>query len=101
MIPIGATNVGSIRINFDRNLRTNVRGSRRLTGTYSEATYNAASRILGGQPLATGEEMGGFLLGSTIVLVFEAPDHFHFDAKPGEKIRMGEALGDVGDAPHT
>ena len=98
MTPIGATNVGSIRINFDRNLRTNVRGQRKLTGTYSEATYNAASRILGGQPLTTGEEVGGFLLGSTIVLVFEAPESFHFGSKPGDKVKMGQALGDLGKA---
>ncbi|KAI3625425.1 hypothetical protein CBS9595_000786 [Malassezia furfur] len=98
MTPIGATNVGSIRINFDRNLRTNVRGQRKLMGTYSEATYNAASRILGGQPLATGEEVGGFLLGSTIVLVFEAPESFHFEAKPGDKVKMGQAMGDLGKA---
>lgn len=97
MIPIGATNVGSIRINFDRNLRTNVRGERRFAGTYAEATYNAASRILSGQPLAAGEEMGGFLLGSTIVLVFEAPDDFRFHFKAGQKIKVGEALGDVNE----
>ena len=72
-----------------------MRGQRKLTGTYSEATYNAASRILGGQPLTTGEEVGGFLLGSTIVLVFEAPESFTFDVQPGEKVRVGQALGRV------
>lgn len=96
MIPIGATNVGSIRINFDRKLRTNLRSERHFVGEYTEATYNAASRILGGQPLAAGEEMGGFLLGSTIVLVFEAPEDFRFDAQAGQKIKMGEALGELG-----
>ncbi|PKI85206.1 Psd1p [Malassezia vespertilionis] len=96
MVPIGATNVGSIRINFDRQLRTNTYADRKLSGTYTEATYDAASRLLGGQPLGKGEEMGGFLLGSTVVLVFEAPENFRFFFKAGGKIKVGEALGDVG-----
>ncbi|CAO1613020.1 unnamed protein product [Sympodiomycopsis kandeliae] len=97
MIPVGATNVGSIKINFDTELRTNLREQRPLAGTYSEATYNSASRLLGGQPLSKGEEMGGFLLGSTVVLVWESPD-FAFEIEPGQKIKMGEKLGDLGDS---
>ncbi|SPC67458.1 related to PSD1 - phosphatidylserine decarboxylase 1 [Ustilago sp. UG-2017b] len=95
MVPVGATNVGSIRINFDKALRTNVRMQRYLAGTYSEASYSGASRLLGGQPLAAGDEMGGFLLGSTIVLVFEAPSDFRFDIKPEQKIKVGQRLGDI------
>lgn len=95
MVPVGATNVGSIRINFDKALRTNVRNQRKLAGTYSEATYASASMLLGGQPLIRGEEMGGFLLGSTIVLVFEAPKEFDFDLETGQKIKVGQKLGDI------
>jgi len=97
MVPVGATNVGSIRINFDEALRTNV-GSRRIhpSGTYTEAVYSAASRILDGQPLGKAQEMGGFCLGSTIVLVFEAPVDFQFVVKAGDKVKVGQAMGDVG-----
>ncbi|KOS14530.1 psd1-phosphatidylserine decarboxylase 1 [Malassezia pachydermatis] len=95
MTPVGATNVGSILIHFDRNLRTNLRAERHLAGTFVEATYNAASRVLGGQPLAKGDEMGRFLLGSTIVLVFEAPETFQFTCHAGDQVHVGEALGDV------
>lgn len=95
MTPVGATNVGSILLNFDRELRTNVRGRRPPPGTFMEAVYTHASKILHGKPLRPGEEMGGFCLGSTIVLVFEAPKDFHFDLHAGQKVKVGQKLGDV------
>ncbi|KAI8983296.1 phosphatidylserine decarboxylase [Trametes punicea] len=96
MVPVGATNVGSIRINFDQALRTNI-GSRRdhPVGTFTEAVYSAASPLLNGQPLNKGDEMGGFCLGSTIVLVFEAPHQFRFVVSVGEKVKVGQKLGDI------
>lgn len=116
-VPVGATNVGSITVNFDRELRTNSL----LTDTaadraaeeaaargepysgFAEATYRAASSVLGGHALRRGDEMGGFKLGSTIVLVFEAPvaEHpgakggFHWAVEKGQKVKMGQALGYV------
>lgn len=98
MVPVGATNVGSIILNFDRELRTNQkRGRARRTepGTYVEAVYSNASSVLRGQPFRPGEEMGGFCLGSTVVLVFEAPKGFEFDVKAGQKVKVGQKLGDV------
>ncbi|KAI1334776.1 phosphatidylserine decarboxylase [Xylariaceae sp. FL0016] len=116
-IPVGATNVGSITVNFDAELRTNSL----LTDTaadraaeeaaargepysgFAEATYRGASAVLGGHALRRGDEMGGFKLGSTIVLVFEAPVHdnpaakggFHWAVEKGQKVKMGQALGYV------
>ncbi|KZT09048.1 phosphatidylserine decarboxylase [Laetiporus sulphureus 93-53] len=96
MVPVGATNVGSIKISFDQALRTNVGSRRKLpTGTYTEAVYTGASPILGGQPLTKAQEMGGFCLGSTIVLIFEAPDRFQFAVHAGQRIKVGEPMGDV------
>ncbi|KAJ6551581.1 phosphatidylserine decarboxylase-domain-containing protein [Mycena capillaripes] len=95
MVPVGATNVGSIKINFDQTLRTNVRGRPPPAGTYTEAVYSAASPLLNGQPLTAAQEMGGFCLGSTIVLVFEAPNDFEFAVQAGQKVKVGEKLGDV------
>ncbi|KAI8994710.1 phosphatidylserine decarboxylase-domain-containing protein [Pilobolus umbonatus] len=92
MIPVGATNVGSIKINFDEALKTNRKEDLPL-GTYTEVTYKSASKRLGGKPLQYGDEMGGFYLGSTVVLVFEAPIGFKFNVTEGQKIKMGEALG--------
>lgn len=119
-VPVGATNVGSIKINFDRELRTNslttdtaadraaeeaaARGEA-YTG-FSEATYEGASPVLQGHALRRGEEMGGFQLGSTIVMVFEAPvggvDEAGFktggwawNVEKGQKVKMGQALGRI------
>ena len=126
--PVGATNVGSIVVNFDKELRTNSL----LTDTaadraaqeaaergepysgFSEAVYEKASTVLGGHALRKGEEMGGFQLGSSIVLVFEAPkgqrpsfDQGYLDeglsggwrwtVKKGDKVKVGEAIGRVNE----
>ncbi|OLN97456.1 Phosphatidylserine decarboxylase proenzyme 1, mitochondrial [Colletotrichum chlorophyti] len=117
-VPVGATNVGSIKINFDRELRTNslttdtaadraaeeaaARGEPYLG--FAEATYASASPVLGGHALRRGEEMGGFQLGSTIVLVFEAPTEsrtpeskngWRWAVEKGQTVKMGQALGYV------
>jgi len=122
--PVGATNVGSIKINFDRELRTNSlttdmaadraaeqaaeRGE--LYSGFAEATYGEASKILGGHALRKGEEMGGFQLGSSIVLVFEAPKGhrkgldegwtggtrkggWQWSVQQGQHVKYGEAIG--------
>lgn len=45
--------------------------------------------------LQRGEEMGRFLLGSTVVLLFPAgPLQFNPDWAPGRAVRMGEAMAD-------
>jgi phosphatidylserine decarboxylase len=109
MTPVGATNVGSIKIHFDRELRTNTLTHNATKadeqGGFAEATYKGASALLGGYPITKGGEMGGFNLGSTIVLVFEAPASnpngppgsggFRFCVERGQKVKMGEAIGIV------
>lgn len=42
--------------------------------------------------LEKGDCFGEFNLGSTIVLLFEAPLDFEFTAKPGSKICYGQGL---------
>lgn len=108
MTAVGATNVGSIKIHFDKELRTNSFtkevGSTE-PGSFVEATYEGASALLGGQPLKKGAEVGGFNLGSTIVLVFEAPAQgktedgadrgFRWTVKRGDVVKVGHELGIV------
>jgi len=42
--------------------------------------------------LQKGDDFGEFNLGSTIVLLFEAPLDFEFSAENGSKIHLGESL---------
>ncbi|KAL2313618.1 Phosphatidylserine decarboxylase proenzyme 1, mitochondrial [Schizosaccharomyces pombe] len=100
MIPVGATNVGSIRIKFDKDLCTNQFGKLGPVGTFDEAVYISSSSILHGHPLLRGDEVGNFELGSTVVLVFEAPADFEFLVKQGQKVRVGLPLGRVVPSSH-
>ncbi|XP_018600313.1 phosphatidylserine decarboxylase proenzyme, mitochondrial isoform X2 [Scleropages formosus] len=89
---VGATNVGSIRIYFDKELHTN--SPRYSKGSYNDFSY-VSTLNQEGVNMRKGEHLGEFNLGSTIVLLFEAPRDFNFSLKPGQKIRFGEALGTI------
>jgi phosphatidylserine decarboxylase len=81
MTAVGATNVGSIVVNFDEDLTTNAKGRE-----YRERQY------FDGIEVSAGEEMGYFNFGSTIVLVFEAPVNFQFSREPMDRVRVGEGI---------
>ncbi|KAL4609474.1 phosphatidylserine decarboxylase proenzyme, mitochondrial isoform X1 [Arapaima gigas] len=89
---VGATNVGSIRIYFDKELHTN--SPRYSKGSFNDFSY-VSSTNREGVSMRKGEHLGEFNLGSTIVLLFEAPHNFSFSLKPGQKIRFGEPLGTI------
>ena len=58
-------------------------------GTVREWRYDGDQAVA----LAQGDEMGRFLLGSTVVLLFPAgPLEFNPAWRPGGAIRMGEAM---------
>ncbi|XP_029986338.1 phosphatidylserine decarboxylase proenzyme, mitochondrial-like isoform X3 [Sphaeramia orbicularis] len=108
---VGATNVGSIRLYFDKELQTNA--PRYSKGSFHDRAYAAIDAQVsqggvacadgggvacadgGGVSLQKGEPLGEFNLGSTIVLLFEAPRGFTFNLQPGQRIRMGEGLGSL------
>lgn len=80
---VGATNVGSIVVSNEPELRTNTAAQDPLVGKCLSKTYEGGSI-----DTARGDEMAQFKLGSTVVLVFEAPADFEFTIKPGDKVRM-------------
>jgi len=96
---VGAYNVGSISLNFDESVRTNniIRdfrcGNLRYFSYSGVGTHVYDNIYKDPVCVSKGEELGKFNLGSTVVLIFEAKD-FNFTVKPGEKVQMGQKLGE-------
>ncbi|XP_022995800.1 phosphatidylserine decarboxylase proenzyme 1, mitochondrial [Cucurbita maxima] len=100
---IGATNIGSIKLFIEPELRTNK--PKRGKSLHSEPPEERVYEPEGvGITLKKGDEMAAFNMGSTVVLVFQAPvsnlhkngdskSEFKFSIKRGDRIRAGEALG--------
>ena len=44
--------------------------------------------------MSKGQSFGEFRLGSTIVLLFEAPKNFKFQLETGQRILVGEGISD-------
>lgn len=83
---VGATGVGSIKINFLKEIQTNKSG---FLWSQTETDVVLESE----QQLQPGDMVGGFNFGSTIVLMFEAPKEFQFTYQNGDRVRMGSGLG--------
>jgi len=89
MTAVGATNVGSIKVKCDKDLSTNVKGWKK--GTQHDCSFLRPSSGRGVE-MKKGDFFGEFNLGSTIVLVFEAPSNFQFKLESGQKIKFGQSL---------
>ncbi|XP_014519417.1 phosphatidylserine decarboxylase proenzyme 1, mitochondrial [Vigna radiata var. radiata] len=98
---IGATNIGSIELFIEPELHTNRPMKKFLhSGPPEERVYECEGV---GRVLTKGDELGAFNMGSTVVLVFQAPisklnegdssQEFRFCVQRGDRIRVGEALG--------
>ena len=84
MVLVGATIVGAIGTRWHGDV---VRGPKRRHFTYSENTNVSTF-------LRQAEEMGYFKLGSTVILLFaDKRVQWQPTWQPGDKIRLGEALG--------
>ncbi|EDV53923.1 phosphatidylserine decarboxylase proenzyme, mitochondrial [Drosophila erecta] len=97
---VGATNVGSVEIYMDADLKTN-RWTGFNVGKHPSSTYEYDELVLNKErteapkEFGKGDLVGQFNMGSTIVLLFEAPKNFKFDIIAGQKIRVGESLGHI------
>ena len=103
MTAVGATNVGSIHFEngkiLDPELRTNRpygRKSRCDVATpcstrnfyFSEKQFEDKNKI----QMEKGQPFGHFAFGSTIVLIFEAPDDFEFNKMTNDRVWVGKSL---------
>lgn len=99
---IGATNIGSIKLFIEPELQTNQRRQKILNSEPPDERVYALEGV--GKSLKKGAEVAAFNLGSTVVLVFQAPtlkmlqnrdssSEFRFSIRRGDRVRVGEALG--------
>lgn len=91
---VGAFNVGSIKLSIDEELQTNAKGRYRM-GEFSDKKLVHPTKQGEDLPLGRGDRIGYFSLGSSIVLIFEAPKTFEFTVKAGQKVQLGDPLGTV------
>ncbi|XP_017776105.1 PREDICTED: phosphatidylserine decarboxylase proenzyme, mitochondrial-like, partial [Nicrophorus vespilloides] len=85
---VGATNVGSVKVYFDKTLQTNHKKSPIANEKLLDRNIN----------LGKGDMIGEFRMGSTIVLLFEAPKNFQFNIRPGQRVQMGQGIGCTSNA---
>lgn len=91
LVAVAAMNVGNIYLDFDEKLKTN-----RLRDIAVHCGGDVSKKLYPeGVALETGGNIGGFRLGSTVVLVFDAPECFQWKVNLGDSVRVGEALGEV------
>lgn len=99
---VGATNIGSIELFIEPELQTNKPIKKSLNSEPPEERVYDGEGV--GKVLKKGDELGAFNMGSTVVLVFQAPiskllhegdssQEFNFNVKCGDRIKVGEALG--------
>ncbi|XP_034217084.1 phosphatidylserine decarboxylase proenzyme 1, mitochondrial isoform X3 [Prunus dulcis] len=99
---VGATNIGSIELSIEPELRTNQARKKLLHSEPPEERIYEPDGI--GRTLKKGDEVAAFNMGSTVVLVFQAPislsqengdssSEFRFSVQRGDRVRVGEALG--------
>ena len=77
LVAVGATMVGKVKLAFDPELTTNVKGSKGIAKHYETRVFQK------------GEELGHFEFGSTIVLLTRAKLEF---GDLGAAIRLGHRL---------
>jgi phosphatidylserine decarboxylase len=86
MTAVAATMVGGIKVDFDQELSTN--NWRWENKTFFQKMFEEN----GGVQIKKGDCFGEFNLGSTVVLVFEAPENFSWNLEAGEKVKVGIPL---------
>ncbi|OYD08889.1 archaetidylserine decarboxylase [Paludifilum halophilum] len=86
VVKVGATNVGSIKVNYDPEVTTN-----RRRGKQVEKRAYPSKKVL-----EKGAELGRFEFGSTVILLFQ-PECIQWNEgmAPGSILKMGQPVGQV------
>ncbi|QKG85116.1 phosphatidylserine decarboxylase [Kroppenstedtia pulmonis] len=85
VVKVGATNVGSIKVEYDQDICTNLPRRKCVeTRTYSSKEF-----------WEKGAELGRFEFGSTVILLFQKGQIDWEDLKPGMTLRMGQSIGRI------
>ena len=82
LVKVGATIVGSVKVNY-ASLTTNVPRAKLLTSDYPN-----------GPSYFSGEEVGRFEFGSTVILLFE-PGKVALTLQTGDRVLMGQKIGQL------
>eukprot|EP00731_Ephydatia_muelleri_P022478 Em0015g61a len=91
---VGALNVGSIKMDFDKELQSNQEGH------CKHCYVDKQLGVIDGVTVQKGQHLGHFEFGSSVVLVFEAPSAFTFSAAAGSRLQFGQPLGRVAGQSH-
>lgn len=84
---VGATNVGSMTLTHE--------GPDFKTDRLASVSLSKVNDMVYPSPvmLKKGDEVGMFKLGSTVVMVFEAPESFKWNIKEGDSVKYGQTVG--------
>lgn len=66
-----------------------------MKGRYTMGEFSESLLGNAGLESKKGDRIGNFNLGSSIVLIFEAPNNFKFVVDKGQRIKYGEPLGTI------
>jgi len=95
---VGAYNVGSISLNFDQTVKTNIISRDFRCKNLQYFSYGGVGshayqqKYIPAFNITKGEEIAYFNFGSTVVLIFEAPE-FEFAVNCGDYVQMGSLIG--------
>eukprot|EP00928_Gymnodinium_smaydae_P011125 TRINITY_DN14145_c0_g2_i2.p1 TRINITY_DN14145_c0_g2~~TRINITY_DN14145_c0_g2_i2.p1 ORF type:complete len:346 (+),score=57.78 TRINITY_DN14145_c0_g2_i2:148-1185(+) len=94
LVAVGAAHVRGIFLDFDTRLCKDL-GAGASDGLYyldGQATRAERSQEAAASPVPPGAQLGGFRLGSAVVLVLEAPKGSRWLVNSGDRVRVGEQI---------
>lgn len=97
IIAVAAHGVSDIKLFCVPSLKTNQRGfgPNYFSNNGNLIEYSNFNDCKNQGSYLKGDELGLFNLGSTIILVFQAPENFKFYVDKGEKLKLGQIIGKV------